>query len=356
MTRASFPVLREFAYLNAGSVGPLATETVEAMRAEEDRILQVGRGGLPSFMRLLETRERVRELFATLLHVDAAQVALTASTTDGCQVVLAGLDLAPDDEIVTTDDEHFGLLGPVHATGARVRVAHIGGRGGEEAFAAIRAEIGARTRVLALSQVLWTTGERLPVERLRAETGIPVLVDGAQSTGALDVDGNAVDFLTVSAQKWLCGPEATGALVVRDPEGLQVARPTYLGQAGYEHDGSFVPKQGAARFDTVLASAPATAGLVAALEGRPDDFAARGAAAAARCRELLAERVEVVTAPGQSGLVAWRGADLDTAATAARLAAQGVIVRDIPGRGLLRASCGWWTSEDDLQRLAAALD
>jgi L-cysteine/cystine lyase len=202
--------------------------------------------------------------------------------------------------------------------------------------------------------VLWTTGERLPVEDLRAETGIPVLVDGAQSAGALDVDGNAVDFLTVSAQKWLCGPEATGALVVRDPDGLRVARPTYLGQAGYEPDGSFVARPGAARFDTVLASGPATAGLVAALEGLPADFAVRGAAAAARCRELLADKTEVVTGPARSGLVAWR--DADTPATAARLAELGVIVRDIPGRGLVRASCGWWTSEDDLQRLVAALD
>jgi L-cysteine/cystine lyase len=104
----------------------------------------------------------------------------------------------------------------------------------------------------------------------------------------------------------------------------------------------------------VLASGPATAGLVAALEGQPADFAGRGAAASARCRELLAVRVEVVTSPAQSGLVAWR--DEDAPATAARLAEQGVIVRDIPGRGLLRASCGWWTSEDDLQRLVSALD
>jgi selenocysteine lyase/cysteine desulfurase len=29
-----------------------------------------------------------------------------------------------------------------------------------------------------------------------------------------------------------------------------------------------------------------------------------------------------------------------------------VIVREIPGRNLVRASCGWWTSDDDLRRLA----
>jgi L-cysteine/cystine lyase len=354
VTRASFPVLREVAYLNAGSVGPLATETVEAMRAAEARGLVEGRGGLASFLRLLEARERARALIAALVHVEPEQVALTASTSDGCQVVLGGLDLGPDDEIVTTSHEHFGLLGPVHATGARVRVSELDGLDGEEALeAAIQAEIGPRTRLLALSQVLWPTGACLPVEELRRATGIPVLVDGAQSVGVLDVDGSAVDFLTVSAQKWLCGPETTGALVVRDPEALRVARPSYIGQDGYEHDGSFVPRPGAARFDTVLASASATAGLVAALEGLPPDAFERGRAAAAHCRDLLATRVDVVTPPDQAGLVAWR--DSDAAATAVRLAEAGVVVRDIPGRDLVRASCGWWTSDGDVDRLLSAL-
>ena len=35
--------------------------------------------------------------------------------------------------------------------------------------------------------------------------------------------------------------------------------------------------------------------------------------------------------------------------------AAGVIIRDLPGRGLLRASVGAWNDESDLQRLLAAL-
>ena len=40
----------------------------------------------------------------------------------------------------------------------------------------------------------------------------------------------------------------------------------------------------------------------------------------------------------------------------ARLAAAGVVVRDIPKTGLVRASVGWWTSDGDLERLVAALN
>ena len=35
---------------------------------------------------------------------------------------------------------------------------------------------------------------------------------------------------------------------------------------------------------------------------------------------------------------------------------RGVVVRDIPGRNLIRASCGWWTSEEDIEQLLEALD
>src|SRR5690242_6870835 len=129
VTRASFPVLEELAYLNAGSVGPLARETVAAMRTEEEAGLRHGRGSHSAFERLLEQRDRVRGLVAALVGVEPEQVALTTSTSDACQIALAGLDLGPGDEIVTTDAEHFGLLGPLHATGARIRIAATEGRG-----------------------------------------------------------------------------------------------------------------------------------------------------------------------------------------------------------------------------------
>ena len=50
-------------------------------------------------------------------------MSLATSTTNGCNIVLAGLGLGPDDEVVTTDGEHFGLLGALAASPAQVRVA-----------------------------------------------------------------------------------------------------------------------------------------------------------------------------------------------------------------------------------------
>ncbi len=75
------------------------------------------------------------------------------------------------------------------------------------------------------------------------------------------------------------------------------------------------------------------------------------ATAAARCRELLAPLVDVVTPPGESTLVSFRPPGDPTELVTA-LGERGVIVRELPGRNLVRASCGWWTSDDDLRRLA----
>jgi 5-enolpyruvylshikimate-3-phosphate synthase len=70
--------------------------------------------------------------------------------------------------------------------------------------------------------------------------------------------------------------------------------------------------------------------------------------------DLLAERFEVVTAPGQSTLVAFRP-DGDPEETVGHLAERGVVARDIPGSGLVRVSVGYWTSDDDLRRLMEGL-
>jgi L-cysteine/cystine lyase len=271
-------------------------------------------------------------------------VALTDSTTRGCQIAVAGLELGADDEILTTADEHFGLLGQLHASGARVVVA-------EADEDALLAAVTPRTRLVAVSHVLWTTGRRLDLARLRREGGPPLLVDGAQSAGAIPVELAGTDFYTVSAQKWLCGPDPTGALFVRDPEGLRVALPTMFSPQSHGADGSFAPKDGARRFDSGWIGAPALAGLEAALGVRPEWGYDAAATAAARCRELLTRLVDVVTPPEHSTLVSFHPPG-DPTDLVAGLAERGVIVRELPGRNLVRASCGWWTSGDDLRRLA----
>jgi L-cysteine/cystine lyase len=352
--RALFPVLERFAYLNTGTLGPLSRPTLAAMEERLRFDQEHGRGGHGWFMSVLELRARVREQLAGLIGSSGGQVALTSSTTDGCNIVLSGLELGPGDEVVTTDSEHPGLLLPLHVAGVHVRVAEVAARPTADALQTILSCITPRTKLLALSHVLWTTGQVMPVHELRRESGLPVLVDGAQSVGAIPVDVGELDYYTVSCQKWLCGPEPLGALYVGDPERLGVGIPSGFSQKSLEPDGAFVPAEGAARFDSGWLATPSLAGLEAALASAPEWRFERAAEMAEVCRGALRERFDLVAEGGESTLVSFVPAG-DAAAEAARLYDAGVIVRDLPGTGWLRASCGWWTSGEDIDRLVAAL-
>jgi len=351
--RAQFPVLERFAYLNAGTFGPLSRATAAALELQRRRELEEGRSGAGYWETLMEGRERLRARLAEMLHATPEQLALTGSTTDGCNAVVGGLGLGPDDIVVTTDVEHPGLLGPLEASGATIRVARVRDHQPDDALRVILAAITPATRLLALSHVAWSTGNVLPVAELKAETGLPILVDGAQSVGAIPVDVSPFDYYTVSGQKWLCGPEGTGALYVADPERLRLAAPTSFAFV-HDDDPTLRPKAGAARFDRSWVGPGQVAGLEAALDATPKWGLERAREQAHRARARLAGVADVVTATGQGTLVTFRQ-DGDTAEAAKRLAEQGVVIRDLPGTGWLRASIGWWTSDEDVERLVAAL-
>lgn len=342
--RGLFPVLERFAYLNAGTTGPLSTASHAAMAEWEERALLSGRAGRPYFEAGAELRQRVRERVAELLGVTAACIVPTGSTTEGCNIVVTGLRLAPDDEIVTTDSEHPGLEQPVLASGATVVRVPVLGRPDAEVVEAIAAAVTPRTRLVALSHVLWLNGQALPLAEIKRATGVPLLVDGAQSVGAIPVDAGVADFYTVSGQKWLCGPQLTGALYVADHERLRPQMASY----GLAH------AEDATRLGISYHDPSAMAGLLVAIEQRPEWAFARGAEMTARCRDALrAAGIEVHTPPGPASMVALTPPrDPDEAVS--RCLDRDVIVRSLPN-GWLRVSCGWWTSDDDVARLVQGI-
>jgi L-cysteine/cystine lyase len=271
-------------------------------------------------------------------------------------IAVIGLGLGPGDEVVTTDAEHFGLTGPLIASGATLRIARVRDVPAADVLDLVAREVTPRTRLLATSAVSWIDGKVFPWHELREVTQVPILVDGAQAAGAIDVDATGADFFTISAQKWLCGPDATGGLYVAQPDALRPRLVGYPGAESYDiAAGTWQPKEGARRFDPAFLPATSVAGLEAALADLPDGRVARARELSERCRELLLRQGhDVVTEAGQATLVSfrWQG---DTAAAAAALGERRVIVRELPGTGLLRASVGWWNDGSDLERLVEAL-
>jgi selenocysteine lyase/cysteine desulfurase len=349
--RAQFPVLRTRAYLNAGTEGPVPSAAAEAVRARLAHELEVGRSGPEAFESLRSMAEEARSGYAAVLGCEPEQVALTGSTTDGVNTVLSGLDLRSGDEIITSDEEHPGLLAPLGLARARrgvnVRVVP---------FAQLGDAVTARTRLVACSHVSWVSGRVADLAALRA-AGAPVLVDAAQALGAVPVDVRALgcDFYAASGQKWMCGPEGSGCLYVRPErlEELTAPWPWYASVADPEQALQSPPAQGTARLDHGLPAAIRSAWALAAMRvfeqaGWPWVHE-RAATLAAWLAQALAERGLEVGPRGRSTLVSWRVPDGPAAVQ--RLAGQGIVVRSIPARSLVRASVGAWSSEEELARL-----
>ena len=355
--RAQFPVFDRLSYLNAGTEGPVPAPAAEAVHRRVDLETLQGRCGKPYFEGLMGLRDQVREAYATVIGAPTADVALTGSTTDGVNTVIAGLDLRPGDEILTTDEEHPGLLAPL----GRARVRH-GVTVREVPFAEIASEVSSSTRLVACSHVSWVTGRIVDAGGLAA-TGVPVLLDAAQAIGAIPVDVEELGcaFYAASGQKWLCGPEGSGCLYVRAEhlDDLLIPWPGYSSLADPQHALEFEPAEGAARLDHGFPTGTRSTWTLASLEVFEEAgwswVHERAAALAGSLADGLRERGLEVLERSRSTLVSWKSADAEAAVQ--RLAEEDVVVRFIPAFGVVRASVGAWSSEEELERvvgLAAA--
>jgi selenocysteine lyase/cysteine desulfurase len=349
--RTQFPVLERVSYLNAGTEGPLPGSVVDAVRQRIELEAFAGRAGRPYFDSLMGLAADLRAGYARVLGADSTEIALTGSTTDGVNTVISGLDLRAGEEILTSDEEHPGLLAPL----GRARARH-GVTIKAVPFAELPGAITSSTRLIACSHVSWVSGRIMDVSAL-VDSGVPVLLDAAQAIGAIPVDLHALgcDFYAASGQKWLCGPEGSGCLYVRPDrlDDLLVPWPGYASLADPHRPLEFEPAESASRFDHGFPAGMRSAWALASLgvlEAAGWSWVhERAASLAASLADRLAERGLTVGPRGRSTLVSWLADDPE--AEVARLAAAGIVVRSIPAFGLVRASVGAWSSEAELDEL-----
>jgi L-cysteine/cystine lyase len=353
--RAQFPVLAEWAYLNAGTDGPLPAIATQAAAEELERQARTGRTSA-HFEHRHELADALRSSYSELLGCVPAELALTTCTSEGISLVVQGLGLGPNDEILTSDQEHPGLLGAIQAArdlyGTKVRMVGL---------ESLPAAVGPNTRLLACSHVSWVSGELAPSTLAAVGDGVTILLDGAQGVGAIGVDVEALGCHAYSGagQKWLCGPDGLGMLYVSGElqQRLAVVRRGYGNfEAATEGlDAHLHPD--ARRFDCFGLSAETIACALGALgvlaEAGWQDVHRRALQLADALVERLTSCGRVVVPRGDSTLVSFSSAD--PAAERVRLAERGIVLRDIPDQPLLRASVGAWNNEQDLDRLIDGL-
>ncbi|MCU0483965.1 MAG: aminotransferase class V-fold PLP-dependent enzyme [Chloroflexi bacterium] len=372
--RAALPATRAGIYLNTGTCGPLPAETAVAMAAVAERELTVGRAHPGAYEELVARLDEARAGVAAVLTTDVDLVAITHSTTHGLNLALGSIAWRPGDRAVTTNHEHPGLLAPLAGLrtrfGVEVATADVGDGGDDDrTIAALETALTPATRVIALSHVLWSTGAVLPLARIVAlarERGVSVVVDGAQAAGAIPVAADEIgaDFYATSGQKWLLGPEGTGALHVRrDLVGSIVPPQAGFYSASEAYGDTLAPD--ARRFEVAGFGATTVTGLARSIGwlamsvGLPWAMARAAGLAGAAAEQLAAiPGVTVATPRGRMGtLVAFRVVGWPSVQVVEALAHRvHALTRSVPGHDLVRLSIGFFTSDDELVRVLEAVE
>ena len=350
--RAQFPVLERVAYLNAGTNGPVPRAAFDAAEESLREQLESGRSSKPWFERQIERIDELRGRVAGLLGAEQADVAITGSTTDGINAVLHALDLHEGDDVVTSDEEHPGVLAPL-ATARDTRAVSVR----VVPFDDLPGEIRDDTRLVVTSHVSWATGRVMDTVALAASAATVVL-DGAQGLGAVPVDVRSLgcDFYAASGQKWLCGPSGMGYLYANPALVPDLPAPWSGYHALEDSERGLEPAlwPDARRLTTSFAIPHHVEWAHASLDvleapgfDRVLDHAMAGAE---RLVGLLRDRGVSVSPRGASTLVSFEVDD--PPAFTERAAADGLVVRGIPGSSWARASVGAWSTGEELERLA----
>jgi L-cysteine/cystine lyase len=374
--RALLPATGAGIYLNAGTAGPMPSETQRAMDEQAQRELAVGRG-LPDLLpEILERMGEARAAVAAVIVAAADDIALTHSVSDGLNLLVNALPWKRGDRVLTTRHEHPGGLGPLLALrerlGVDVEFVDVGDGGDDRVtMAAFAAALERPARAILASHVLWTTGAVLPIRRLgelAASAGTVMIADGAQAAGAIpvSVEELAVDAYAVAGHKWLLGPEGMGALWVRRglADSLTPAHASFLSYEVFDPERP-VLRAGARRFEATGYHRPSIVGLarscgwISMYVGLPwaEERATRLAAGAADRLAAIPGVTLVTPRAAMATLVTFRIAGWPAATAVEELGSRAfAILRDLPMLDAVRISVGFWTTEEELDRFADAVE
>ncbi len=336
-----------------------------------------GAGDLAAARTVAGARLALSELFS-FDHPE--RVVFCANATQALNTAILGC-VGAGERVVATDFDHNSVLRPI---GALVRE-----RGAEAAFAPVAPDgsidledferlVRPGTRLVVVPHASNLTGVVLPVARIARiahAAGALLLVDAAQTAGAVPIDFHALgaDLLAFTGHKALMGPQGTGGLVVG--EGVQV-RPLVSGGTGVQGALAHQPDTYPEHLEAGTLNTPGIAGLGAAARFLLDTGveAVRAHDAELRGRFVAGARaIPGVTVYGlRDGMdhvatVALNVRGLDSARVADRLAEGfGIAVRaglhcaprahaalGTLGQGAVRFSFGWYT---DVSEVDAALE
>jgi selenocysteine lyase/cysteine desulfurase len=221
--RESIRATRDVIYMNTGFTGPSPEPVLTRMREVFEKEATVGPASVEGLAQSRGIAEEARQVVASLFNAGVDEVAVTHGTTEGVNLIIYGLDWQPGDEFVTCNLEHPALATPANVleergvTVKRVEVPADASSG--EALELLSSAMTEKTKLVALSHVQYSCGLKLPAKQLveaAHRVGALIALDGAQTGGQLNIDVKDIgaDVYSISGQKWVLGPNGTGAVYI----------------------------------------------------------------------------------------------------------------------------------------------
>ncbi len=220
----AFTVDRSMINLNNGGVCPSPKVVQDAVR----RYLEYSNQAPAYHMwRHLEPMvEGVRIQLARTFGCDPEEMAITRNASEALEICQLGIDLAPGDEVLTTNQDYGRMLTTwdqrVRREGITVNKVPFltPPTSMQDLVDLFERNITPRTKVILLCHVINLTGQIFPVQqicRMARERGIETIVDGAHAFAHFPFtrDDLDCDYYGTSLHKWLLAPIGTGFLYVK---------------------------------------------------------------------------------------------------------------------------------------------
>lgn len=222
--REAFTLDRTIVNLNNGGVCPSPRVVHEAMK----RYLDISNQAPVYHMwQILEPNlETVRRRLAAEFGCDAEELAVTRNASEALQIAQLGIDLAPGDEVLTTNQDYPRMLDTWQQRVRRDRIVlkqisfPVPPPSQADLVSRFEQAVTPRTKVIHVCHITNLTGQIFPVReicRMARARGIRTIVDGAHAFAhfSFSLADLECDYYGTSLHKWLLAPVGTGFLYVR---------------------------------------------------------------------------------------------------------------------------------------------
>jgi cysteine desulfurase/selenocysteine lyase len=233
-------------YLNNASVSLMPTQSIEAMKEFLITYNSIGPDSKESEPFVNDKLRNVRKTISKIISCQPDEVVLTQSTTDGINFVANGLSFDDSSNMIIRGmtHEHHSNFYPWIKLQEKISIQNLPiDDDGFFKLDDLESLVNDKTKLVALSHVLYNTGAIIPVEEIGKilEGKVPFFIDSAQSIGCIgDIDVSKIkcDFMSFNGSKWLCGPMGTGLFYCKRSSSELLEPKTIGGESAIIYDDS----------------------------------------------------------------------------------------------------------------------